>query len=270
VDLATMWNFGDPAGSEARFREALATASGDEALILRTQIARTLGLRRELVAEREMLEAMRADIDGAGAEPQVRWWLEWGRAWISAVTTSDERTADALATARDAYTRAFDLASAAGLDGLAIDAVHMQAFVDTDPTAQLVWNDRGLSLAAASSDPAAKRWEASLRNNRGMALHELGRDAHALAEFEVALALRQAQGDAVNIRIAWWMVAWAMRLLGRADEALEIQLRLDAEWAAAGEPDPYVWEELEHLYRAKGDEARAAQYAARRAAASAD
>lgn len=266
MDLAGMWDFGDPAGTEARFREALATAKGDDALVLRTQIARTLGLRHDLAAEREMLTAMRPELEAAGPEPNARWWLEWGRAWISAVTTPEERTDEALTTARDAYTRAFDIASAAGLDGLAIDAVHMQAFVDTDPAAQLAWNDRGLALAEASTDPAGKRWEASLRNNRGVALHDLGRDEEALAEFRTALALREAQGDAVNTRIAWWMVAWMLRLLGRTDEALEIQLRLDEEWDAAGEPDPYVWEELEHLYRAKGDEPRAAQYAERRAA----
>lgn len=261
-----MWNFGDPAGTEARFREALATASGDDVLVLQTQIARTYGLRRELVREREMLEAMRPEIGGAGPEAQARWWLEWGRSWISAVTTPEERTDEALATARDAYTRTFELASTSGLDGLAVDAIHMQAFVDTDPADQLAWNDRGLALVAASSDPAAKRWEASLRNNRGMALHELGRDDEALAEFRAALALREAQGDATNIRIAWWMIAWILRLVGRSGEALQIQLRLDHEWEAAGEPDPYVWEELEHLYRAMGDEARAAHYAALRAA----
>jgi hypothetical protein len=50
------------------------------------------------------------------------------------------------------------------------------------------------------------------------------------------------------------------------DEAIEIQLRLEREWDEAGEPDPYVFEELEHLYRALQDGERADFYAARRKA----
>jgi hypothetical protein len=45
------------------------------------------------------------------------------------------------------------------------------------------------------------------------------------------------------------------------DEALEIQLRLERERDAAEAPSPYVFEELELLYRAKGDETRADHYA---------
>jgi hypothetical protein len=46
VDVDALWNFNDPAVSEARFREVLVKAQGDDALVLRTQIARTLGLRQ--------------------------------------------------------------------------------------------------------------------------------------------------------------------------------------------------------------------------------
>ena len=41
VDLDALWSFHDPAASEARFRAALDSAQGDDALILQTQIART-------------------------------------------------------------------------------------------------------------------------------------------------------------------------------------------------------------------------------------
>jgi hypothetical protein len=40
-------------------------------------------------------------------------------------------------------------------------------------------------------------------------------------------------------------------------------LRLERESRAAGQPDPYVFEELALLYRARGDAARADQYAAK-------
>jgi tetratricopeptide (TPR) repeat protein len=266
LDLATLWDFDDPAGTEARFREALATAEGDDALVIRTQIARTHGLRGDPGHAREVLAGVLPALGAAGPEPVARYWLELGRTWISAVTTPDERTPEALAAAREAYARALVTAQAGGLDGLAVDAIHMLAFVDTAPEDQLAWNDRGLAIALASAQPAARRWEASLRNNRGMALHGLGRDEEALDEFRKALALREAQDDAGSTRIAWWMVAWALRLLGRLEEARDIQLRLEREWAAAHQPDPYVLEELEHLFRALGDEERAAHYAALRAA----
>ena len=40
------------------------------------------------------------------------------------------------------------------------------------------------------------------------------------------------------------MVGWALRNLGRTDEALAVQTALKAELDAIGEEDPYVDEEL--------------------------
>jgi tetratricopeptide (TPR) repeat protein len=97
-------------------------------------------------------------------------------------------------------------------------------------------------------------------------LHRLGRFEEALAQFRQAVVLREQAKDAKATRAAHWMVAWTLRALHRTDEALEIQLRLERECEAAGAPDPYVFEELELLYRARGDEARAGQYAQRRKA----
>jgi len=67
-------------------------------------------------------------------------------------------------------------------------------------------------------------------------------------EFKLALAARERDGDPQRIRIAHWMIAWTLRALGRLNEALEIQPRLERECDEAGEPDPYVFEELELLY----------------------
>ena len=112
-----------------------------------------------------------------------------------------------------------------------------------------------------SSQPAARQWEGSLRNNVGYALHQQGRYEEALTQFKLALAFRERAGNAEQIRVATWMVAWTLRALGRMDEALDIQLRLERECEAAGAPDPYVFEELESLYRARQDTARADAYA---------
>ena len=119
----------------------------------------------------------------------------------------------------------------------------------------------------SSSQQAAKNWAGTLHNNSGYGLHLLGRYEEALVEFKLALAVREKDGDPQKILIARWMVAWTLRALGRLDEAIEIQLRLEKEWDKAGEPDPYVFEELEHLYRARSELELAEFYLARRKAA---
>ena len=266
IDLAPLWNFSDPAASEQRFRAALASARGDDVLILQTQIARTYGLRGNFARAREILDGIEPALHSAGAEVRVRHALELGRSWASATHPDASQTPDAKARARAAYQRAFELAQAAQLDGLAIDALHMLAFVDTAPADQLKWGQRALALVETSPQPAAKAWEASLRNNVGLALHQLGRFDEALAQFQRALVLRERGTDAEATRIAHWMVAWTLRVLGRADDALAIQLRLERECDAARAPDRHVYAELELLYRARGDADRARAYADKRGA----
>lgn len=107
-----------------------------------------------------------------------------------------------------------------------------------------------------------------LHNNKGVALNQLKRHDEALAEFKTALPLYEAGGNTTYIRIAHWMVAHTLRLMGQLDDAREIQLRLEREWDAANEPDPYVFEELEAIYKAQGNAERAAHYAARLKASS--
>ena len=266
VDLDALWNFGDPAASEARFRAALTDASADDALILQTQIARTWGLRGDFDRARAILAGVEPQLAHAGAQVRVRYALELGRSYSSAAHPESTQTPQVKELARVQYRQAYETARAQGMDGLAIDALHMMAFVDTAPADQLRWDQQALAIALASTQPGAKKWEASLRNNLGYALHDLGRLDEAQAQFAQALSLRERGTDALAIRIARWMVAWNLRALGRLDEALQMQLQLEREWDAAAAPSPYVYEELELLYRAKGDEVQAAFYAQRKAA----
>ena len=267
LDLSPLWDFTQPAVSEQRFRAALVTATDDEALILQTQIARTYGLRRDFARARQVLREIEPQLLGAGAEALARHALEIGRTLSSATHPPESQTEAVRQKARAAYLRAFDIARAGKLDAVAIDALHMLAFIDTVPADQLKWGERALAVLESSAQPEARAWEGSLRNNVGYALHQLGRYEEALTQFRLALAARERAGDAEPIRVAHWMVAWTLRALGRVDEALEIQLRLEREWEAAGGQDPYVFEELEHLYRARGDTVRAEAYAARRKSA---
>jgi len=263
MDVAPLWNYSDPEGSERRFREALATANGDDALELQTQIARTYGLRRRFAEARQVLAGIEAAIPRASAQPQVRFHLELGRTYASATHEPQEITPEAREKARSAYTEAFAKAKAARLDYLAIDALHMMNTVDAEPADQLAWDEKALAYMEASSQEEAKKWEGSLRNNLGYAYHLAGRYDEALVQFRLSLAAHERNGRAANVRIAHWMIARTLRLQGKVQEAIAIQLRLEREWNEAGDPDPYVYEELEKLYRDAGNADLAEAYAAK-------
>ncbi len=148
--------------------------------------------------------------------------------------------------ARPLFEAAFELASAAGLEHLAVDALHMVAIVA--PAAdQESLNRRALELAAGADDPRARRWRGSLLNNLGWTLFDRGDLADALATFEEALAARLEQGEPTEIQVARWCIARTLRALGRLDEARAIQQSLAAQHAAAGTADPYVRDELAAL-----------------------
>jgi len=247
--------------SEDRFRAALKTATGDDALVLQTQIARTYGLRKNFSKAQEILRSVAKDLPTAGPEARARYALELGRTYASATHPPELETAETKRLARSSFESALETAKSAHLDGLAIDAIHMLAFVDTAPDEQLKWGEEALAVVDASMQSEAKAWEASIRNNIGVALHQLGRFDEALVQFKQALVLRERGTNSEAIRVARWMVAWTLRALGRADEALEIQLRLERECDDAHAPDQYVYEELEILYRTRGDESRAKRYA---------
>lgn len=249
MDVQSLWDFGDPARSEAIFRERLATASGDDALSLQTQIARTFSLRARFDEAHAVLDRIAPQLERAGPEPKVRALLERGRTFRSA------RQVDAAAPL---FRAAVELAEAAKLEDLAIDAMHMVALAEPTTDGQLEWNRRALAAAQKAADPRARNWDAALANNIGMALHEAGRHDEALASFRTALAARERLGKVGEIRIAHWMIAWTLRALKRHDEALAILTRLEREFAADGQADGYVFEEIGENLLAQGrrDEAK--------------
>ena len=250
MEVGRLWNFADPAASEAAFREAMRdTHDSDDVLTLKTQIARSLGLRARFDEAHAVLDEVEPQLTAAGPEPRVRYLLERGRAYRSAKLA--ERS-------RPLFAEAAELAATAHLDGLRIDALHMVALVEPTPAAQLRANEQALETAIASSNPAARGWEASLANNIGMSLHDLGRDEEALASFQRALVARQHLGQVREIRIGRWMIAWTLRILKRSDEALVDLRGLEADFAAGGEEDGFVFEEIAENLASLGrhDEAR--------------
>jgi tetratricopeptide (TPR) repeat protein len=264
IDLSTLWDYSKPAVSEERFRAAIVRAAPDDAFILQTQIARTWGLRKDFVKARELLVELEPRFKSVSPEAQVRWLLEMGRTWASAAHAPEQLTPQNREAARSDYMRAFETAKAAKLDGLAIDALHMMVVVDDAPDQQLAWNLKAIDYMEASSQPAAKKWAGSLYNNTGYALQQAGRYDDAIGYYRKSLAAYEQQGQPANVRVAHWMIASALRAQGKLQEALAIQQRLEREWDQAGEPDPYVYDELEALYRALGNEELAKHYADKR------
>ncbi|CAN5242117.1 hypothetical protein BH09ACT12_BH09ACT12_32700 [soil metagenome] len=237
TDVASLWDFDDPAGSEERFRAAADAATGDERLILQTQVARALGLQGRYEEGHAVLDA--EEVAAGGTEVGVRRTLERGRLL---------RSADRPREARPLFVHAALTAGAAGLDALHVDALHMVALVGA-PAEQLALTEEALAVARTSSDPAARAWEPSLLNNLAMAHADAGDWSAALAGFEEALVARARLGDDRRTRTARWLVAWALRNLDRREEALAIQETLRAELDSLGEQGPYVDEELELLRR---------------------
>jgi tetratricopeptide (TPR) repeat protein len=230
VDLNKLWDFGDPAGSEQRFRALAATADVPDSAILTTQIARALGLQDRFDEGHAVLDA----IPDATGELAVRVALERGRL----LRSSDDPLA-----ALPHFENAVAEAAHAGLDGLQVDALHMLALV-VPPEEQVAVHQRALELARTSPDADAQKWVPSLLNNLGMTYSDLGDWDAALAIFEEALVDREKGDDAEATRIAKWMVAWTLRNLGRRDEALAIQVALKRELDEVGATDTHVDEEM--------------------------
>lgn len=179
---------------------------------------------------------------------QVRLLLERGRVFNS--SGSEDK-------AKPLFIKAWELASREGIDGLAVDAVHMIGIVESGDEA-LRWNQLALDLASSSADPDAQRWKGSLCNNIGWTHHGAGDFDRSLEYFEQALEHRLAQGKADDVRVARWCVARCLRSLDRVEEALAIQRELEKQIADIEKPDGYVYEELAECLHALGriDEAK--------------
>jgi tetratricopeptide (TPR) repeat protein len=251
--INSLWDFNDKPESERRFREALKTASGEDALEIETQIARTFSLRRDFATSHAMLDDVQKRMSSSPRPAlRVRYLLERGRSFNSAGD---------FATAKPMFNEAFDLASKHGLDDLAIDAAHMVGF-SKDTAEAFAWTERAMQIALATKDGKAKKWRASLANNLGSTERERGNLDAAMKYFQLALESHQSQGSKpLQIFIAYWQIANVLRLQGKLDEALTIQSRLEAEMLRDNMPDAYVYDELAELHFSKRDAAKAKTYA---------
>lgn len=225
ADIDALWEYGDPAASEARFRAALASATGDDRLELLTQIARADSLRGRLAEAHRVLDEVEHELAHAeGARPRLRYLLERGR------TDNSAREAD---RARALFLDAWRQAREAHQDDLAVDAAHMVAITWSQTERGLEWNRRGLALANASRDAKAQALVPAMLNNSAWDLQALGRREEALAAFQAAERAWMKRGGARQAAIAKWSVAHCLRSLDRPRAALAILLPLSKD----AEPD---------------------------------
>jgi tetratricopeptide (TPR) repeat protein len=247
VDVISMWDFDQPEVSEQRFRTALAAATGTDALVLRTQLGRALGLQRRFDESAAEFDAVAAAGD---LPPLARVYLDLERGRL--LNSSGRRD-----ESRPHFLAALEEAERESIDHLAADAAHMLAIIEPG-AGGIEWAERALATAEASDDPRARTWVGSVTHNLGWTLHDLGRFDEALRCWEKTLAFREQQGDEELIRVARWTVARGLRSLGRYDDALAIQWELHG-----GDEDGYVEEELGELLLALGRPADARPHFAR-------
>jgi tetratricopeptide (TPR) repeat protein len=227
IDIDSLWVYGDPASSERRFRDALRIASGDDALELLTQVARTYSLRGRFEDAHLLLDELEPAQAEASSRARVRYLLERGRTF-----NSDSQPE----VARQRFLQAWELAKEDELDGLAVDAAHMVAITYSGTTDGVQWNRRGLAVAEASSDAKAHSMVAPILNNLAWDLYDLGNAAEAVEMFQAALEAWSKRGKPEQIRIARESLADCLRALGRDAEAL----RLESEAAGAREAKPPI------------------------------
>jgi tetratricopeptide (TPR) repeat protein len=249
-DFDAAWSYGDPAASEARFRELAAQhpcAEPDWRLQLQTQIARTYSLRARFAEAHAELDAVERELAAAGPVTRARTLLERGRTHNSA--GEPER-------AVPLFLEAFELARGAGAERHAADALHMLG-IAAPPEEGLAWNRRAIEYCEACSDPQARRWLGPLYHNTWFAHLELGDFEQALRYAERSCAFRASIGDEEGERIGRWTIHHTHRRMGRVEEALAGFEALAADYGEDGDPSGYTDEELGECLLALGRPAEA-------------
>ena len=241
LEIDDLWDYNDPAGSEAKFREALSQvdprAGQERDLTLLTQIARTLGLQRKFDEAHQVLDQVEAQLE-TGGTVEVRYLLERGRAFNSSKKPE---------AAVQLFIKAVEIGKAAEADFYTVDALHMLGIAAPSED-RLDWNLAAIAYAEASSDERAQAWLGSLLNNTGWTYFNKGAFDTALSLFKRTRKFYQEEDRADMEEIARWSIGKTLRKLGRVAEALAVQQELAAEGS-----DGFIEEELAECLLALGE-----------------
>ena len=257
-DFDAAWNYGAPVKTREAFTSILAEAGEGAPLAwileLKTQIARTHSLVGEFDEAHALLDTIEPALGNDMTRARISYFLERGRTHNS----SGEKE-----KAKPLFIKAWELGEKAGEDFLAVDAAHMVAIAVVDGAEANRWNLIGLDRARQSEDERTRGWVGSLTNNMGWTAFDAGKLEEALALFEESRD-HFLQRDLVDrARIARWSIARVKREQDMIDEALALQLEIQAENEAAGTPDGYCFEELGELYLLKSNREETARNFAR-------
>jgi tetratricopeptide (TPR) repeat protein len=249
-DFNKMWDYGDPAGTEARFREMLPAAESDESYLaqLLTQIARCQGLQDRFDEAHATLDQVEIMLSGEMKLPRVRYLLERGR-----VFNSSGKPLRALPY----FEHAWRVGEGAKLPRYAIDAIHMLAIATPDPRDQVEWNLKGIAMVEA--DPSQKGWLYAFYNNLGESYAKLPDYEKGLDAFRKLAALDAAKGsepDIYNLKDQSRM----LRLLGRVDEAMATLRPALERLAREQKQDGWIIEEHAECLLTLGKSAEAAPH----------
>ena len=245
-----LWNYGNPAATEQKFREILARAelSHDYEYTgqLLTQIARCEGLQGKFDASHATLDAAQNLIKEHDLKlAHVRYFLERGRA-----INSSGKPDKALSQFHSAY----ELATEQHELRYAIDAVHMIAIAAYDPKVQVEWNLKGIALCEA--EPKQKGWLNALLNNIGESYLLLGEYDNAAGSFHrLAEIQRQNRGEADVYTLK--DEAKALRLGGAAEKSVELMKPVMEKLIAENHDDGYIRQEFAEGLHASGHQAEA-------------
>jgi tetratricopeptide (TPR) repeat protein len=251
-DIDSLWDFSDPVGSEARFRELLLSKERLEdpsitAEVL-SQIARAEGFQQRFPEASATLLRTVPMWNRISPRARCRVLLEAGRF---------EHSCGHPGSGERLFLAALSVADRAGEEALAIDATHMLGIVTLGQT-RIAWGIRAIERAEHSSEEKAWHWLGTLYGNLGCSYLEVGDLEDAMKMFRAAEVWSKTHGRVEQHRKARWKVGRCQRLLGDIDGAFATQRKLMREGEIAGDEDGYVFKELGELSLIRDDFAEAA------------
>ncbi len=241
--VSDQFDFDNAAETERRFQDyyRVAVARHDDlaAAELLTQVARAQGVQDHVQDANATLRSGAFAL--ANPRLRARFALESGRL----LRRGGDRD-----SAAQHFQQAFEIAQAAHLDALAVDAAHMMALISSGDDTQH-WVERGLAIAQASHDPVARHWVGTICFNWATSLSERGDHQAATTYFGRSLTAREHEGDRDLIRTTQLALAHELGLTDQTQRARVMLLRLLQEARATGANTDAIQAELDHLSAAR-------------------